>query len=382
MARVTISSNNLFPGPKGQKGDTGATGATGPAGGPVGPTGSTGPTGANGPVGATGPQGITGSTGPQGLKGDQGIQGVQGIQGATGSTGSQGNIGFTGPTGAQGATGSTGAQGATGNTGATGAQGNTGAQGSTGATGPTGADSTVVGPTGATGATGSNGISVTGATGATGPTGAAGTNGAEGATGTTGPTGAVGATGATGLTGATGATGFGTLDHLSTYYYAPFHTNSNETIANNVQHFTPVFIPKTATYDRLQILTIGTFSGTATVRLGIYNDSNGQPGTLLLDAGTVSCTAATTAYTITINQSLNAGVYWLSACTQGAATTNTFYGYSNNTATSYWSAPRTAINASPTMGWTQSGITGAFANVTASNLSTRLNTWGVAIRRS
>jgi hypothetical protein len=68
MGRVTISSNNLFPGPKGQKGDTGE----------VGPTG---------PQGATGPQGI------QGVKGDTGATGAKGDKGDTGDTGPQGPSG-------------------------------------------------------------------------------------------------------------------------------------------------------------------------------------------------------------------------------------------------------------------------------------------------
>ncbi|MFZ9922369.1 MAG: hypothetical protein ACO3E4_05605, partial [Candidatus Nanopelagicaceae bacterium] len=75
MARVTISSNNLFPGPKGQKGDTGSQG--------VGITnvidnndgtltiqygdGSSLIT-----ENLTGPKGDTGDTGPQGPKGDTG----------------------------------------------------------------------------------------------------------------------------------------------------------------------------------------------------------------------------------------------------------------------------------------------------------------------
>jgi hypothetical protein len=59
MGRVTISSNNLFPGPKGQKGDTGE----------VGPTGPTGPQGATGATGAKGDKGDTGDTGPQGPSG-------------------------------------------------------------------------------------------------------------------------------------------------------------------------------------------------------------------------------------------------------------------------------------------------------------------------
>ena len=79
MARVTISSNNLFPGPRG------AQGPAGPEGGPAGPTGPQGPQGNAGPAGAQGiqgPAGPTGAGGAQGLKGDTGNKGDKGDTGA------------------------------------------------------------------------------------------------------------------------------------------------------------------------------------------------------------------------------------------------------------------------------------------------------------
>jgi hypothetical protein len=102
MGRVTISSNNLFPGPKGEKGDQGDPG------GPPGPAG---------PAGTTGPQG---PQGPQGIQGIQGNPGAQGAEGPIGSTGLKGDKGDKGDTGA---TGATGAKGDTGNTGAQGPSG-------------------------------------------------------------------------------------------------------------------------------------------------------------------------------------------------------------------------------------------------------------------
>jgi hypothetical protein len=102
MGRVTISSNNLFPGPKGEKGDQGDPG------GPPGPTGPAGPTGPQGPQG------------PQGIQGTQGNPGAQGAEGPIGSTGLKGDKGDKGDTGA---TGSTGAKGDTGDTGAQGPSG-------------------------------------------------------------------------------------------------------------------------------------------------------------------------------------------------------------------------------------------------------------------
>jgi hypothetical protein len=51
--------------------------------------------------------------------------------------------------------------------------------------------------------------------------------------------------------------------------------------------------------------------------MGIYNDDgSGRPGSLLLDAGTVAGTA-TGFLSITINQALAAGIYWLALLGQG-----------------------------------------------------------------
>jgi hypothetical protein len=73
----------------------------------------------------------------------------------------------------------------------------------------------------------------------------------------------------------------------------------------------PFQIATTATATRLAVsVQIGTAS--RVIRLGIYSNNSTQdrPGSLLLDAGTVS--VATAGYkTITISQSLTAGTYWL-----------------------------------------------------------------------
>jgi hypothetical protein len=87
MARVTISSNNLFPGPRG------AQGPAGPSGGPEGPTGPQGP---QGNVGPQGPQGIQGPAGPTGPGGAQGLKGDTGNKGDKGDTGTPGTNGTNG----------------------------------------------------------------------------------------------------------------------------------------------------------------------------------------------------------------------------------------------------------------------------------------------
>ena len=326
MGRVTISSNNLFPGPKGEKGDPGSS---------LGATGSTGATGSQGAQGIQGPQGL------QGTQGNPGAQGAQGIQGPAGVTGNTG----AGNTGATGATGSAGANGATGSTGATGA-GNTGSTGNTGNTGNTGA----AGSAGVQGNTGN--------TGNTGATGAAGTNGA------------VGATGNTGATGTTGNTGPLTMKLASgVYYRSPIAAyGSISTTGTETNRFTCIYVPDTTSFDRLAIRTGTSFSGTQTVRLGIYADTDGKPSTVVLDAGTVSVSAANTNYEITISQSLSAGFYWLCMCTQGTApTTATYIGPPLGTTpvNIFMSAGQATPDANTNTGYQQSSVSGAFATATS-----------------
>lgn len=206
-----------------------------------------------------------------------------------------------------------------------------------------------------------------------GPAGPAGPKGDTGATGPTGPQGLKGDTGATGATGATGPAGAnGLIDAIgynSGEYYGPTHvTQTNLTLNKDVTYYAPIYIGKTTTFDRIACVTSSIFSGTASARLGIYNNnsSTGKPSTVVLDAGTVSCTAGSTTYTITINQSLSAGWYWLAINTQTVATKNVFQ--SSTTISSVF-MPLTNV-LGPRVGWNETGVTVAFATagtVTRSN---------------
>tara|TARA_R110000868_G_scaffold153750_5_gene379614 strand:+ start:1604 stop:2380 length:777 start_codon:yes stop_codon:yes gene_type:complete len=111
---------------------------------------------------------------------------------------------------------------------------------------------------------------------------------------------------------------------VSTYYYKTIATNSSIASIANRTFYLPFFIAQSTTIDRIALRTGATFSGTATVRLGIYNSSGGQPTTVSLDAGTVSATASTTNYTITVSHTLAAGLYFLAQNTQTAASTNNY----------------------------------------------------------
>lgn len=404
MGRVTISSNNLFPGPKGEKGEKGD------AGGPPGP---------QGPAGPTGPQG---EQGPQGLQGIQGPPGAQGAQGPTGSTGLKGDKGDTGATGPKGDTGATGAQGPkgdTGDTGATGPKGDIGATGAKGDTGATGAQgpSGVVSVTAPITNTGTStaaviGIDQTGITVAesqvtnlvtdlaakvptsrTISTTAPLTGGGDLSANLTlavsaGSTSIAGVLQLTDSTSSTSTTTAATPNAVKTaydladtknfiiktqstvYIRTPAAQQTGGGATANTSYYQPIYINGTITADRIALYTGPTFVGTAAVRLGIYNHdlTTGKPSTVLLDAGTVSATAANTIYQITISQTLSTGYYWLVFNQQTAPTTANYFGCGASTAVpNPFMISTTSPSVAQINGYSQSSVTGAFA--TAGTLS-------------
>ena len=349
---VTVAATTV-PGPQGPTGVQGPIGPTGPQGdvgavGPTGPQGATGPIGLTGP---TGPQGIQGATGPTGLTGPIGPTGPQGIQGETGLIGP---IGPTGPQGIQGATGPTGLTGPIGPTGPQGIQGATGPTGLTGPIGPTG-------PIGLTGATGPQGATgTTGATGAVGPTGAQGATGPQGATGAQGDPGVVTAdapitydsdTQTVGWNGDTddvpeGATNLynrvpaaGTAGQSlvkvsgsdydtewversvpwvprSGAFYGPVG-NATLNTALNTAYFLAIYFPIPTVIDSIRANVSTAGSAGAVVRLGVYaSDANGEPSSLLVDAGTIDGTT-TGLQSIAINITVS-GLVWGVAVSQVA----------------------------------------------------------------
>lgn len=134
----------------------------------------------------------------------------------------------------------------------------------------------------------------------------------------------------------------------------------------NTSYYTPIYFPNAVTLDRIVVRTGSSFSGTATVRLGIYNTTSGLPSTVLLDAGTVSATAASTDYSITISQAVGIGWYWLVMNTQTAAASNNFQSITGSTA----AGANADLGASSTTnslrtGYQQASVTGAFATATS-----------------
>jgi hypothetical protein len=96
-------------------------------------------------------------------------------------------------------------------------------------------------------------------------------------------------------------------------------SQTQQPFSNGSLVFVPMMLAVGRTADRIGIEV--TSAGTASVsvhRLGIWADSGGAPGTLLVDAGTVA-TDSTGLKEVTISQALAANtLYWLGVVQQGA----------------------------------------------------------------
>jgi hypothetical protein len=155
-----------------------------------------------------------------------------------------------------------------------------------------------------------------------------------------------------------------------TYYTTSSNTLTTGTAAGSTGtvSFIPFLVEQTTTFDRIACRTGGTVTGTSTVRLGIYNNSNRKPTTVLLDAGTVAATATVTIYSITINQTLNPGWYWLAHVVNSTTGTNTFYQVTDGVP--FNQSPISSATFAFQPYYVQTGVTGAFATASPSATAT------------
>lgn len=160
-----------------------------------------------------------------------------------------------------------------------------------------------------------------------------------------------------------------------TYYTAASNSNTllSMTLTLNAVSYLPFLVEKTQTFDRIACRTSSTVTGSGTMRLGIYNNSNKRPSTVLLDAGTVAFSAVSTVYAITIDQTLTPGWYWLAAVMQSSGGSTSFVTVGESVPFNVMSLSATMNAFQPT--WSQTGVTGAFdtaASLTATTTSRTL----------
>jgi len=313
--------------------------------------------------------GAQGTTGAQGFGYAQ-LQGATGAQGVQGLTGSQGTQGLQGSTGLQGAIGTQGAQGTQG---VQGNQGTTGSQGTQGVQGVIGDDGFVAQPTAP-----ANTSLLWLKTDETAATLNLGTTSAAGVLQLTDSTSSTSTT--TAATPNAVKTAYDLADSKLLKYATPWQTkyrstywyeakNGSQIVTNtytiNRMVFTPVFIQENITLDRIGA-ECTSLVASSTYRLGIYNaDSNGVPSTLVIDAGTID-TSSTGAKSITISQSLSAGLYYLVGCQQGGATNAIMRAYHNIIGNF---APIANTSMSTTLyntSYAQDSVSGAFPSSTSS----------------
>lgn len=115
------------------------------------------------------------------------------------------------------------------------------------------------------------------------------------------------------------------------------------------------------TLDRIQVQHFTTQAAGEVARLGIYNDNGrGYPGTLLLDAGTVDLSTAIATKSITINQAVAAGLYWLVCVKQGTGSTSALvtFGADDQLQSPFMPCHSTTLFWGY-VAWRQTGVTGA-----------------------
>jgi hypothetical protein len=135
----------------------------------------------------------------------------------------------------------------------------------------------------------------------------------------------------------------------NSFYRTPGRVGSTEAAVVDRLYYYPLFTPQGVTLDRIQVKG-GVLTSAGTVRLGLYKESNGVPGELILDAGTVSVTTGAEV-AVTISQAVGAGFFFVAGVLQTPLATKTFTTLSVTTIEfANYMNPRATDDA--TYGWT------------------------------
>lgn len=162
--------------------------------------------------------------------------------------------------------------------------------------------------------------------------------------------------------------------YKSGFYYfcnSPGSAGTSITQGNSTARATPFAVAKSVSITRLGCEFTVAGEANSVIRLGIYNDDGtGLPGTVALDAGTIStgtgnagnvATGGTPGvYEITVSTTLPPGMYWAGAAVQGAAATQPTMRIVNN-ASFVAPVPTATIPAANAinLGYQMAGVSGA-----------------------
>jgi hypothetical protein len=192
---------------------------------------------------------------------------------------------------------------------------------------------------------------------------------------------------ATGLSWTTPAAGDKSqLWHKESGYYIKPYTSagySNAELTAGTVFYIPIYLPNYP-LDRIGFRTsVNTVN--MVVRMGIYNAdlTTGKPSTVYLDAGTVTANTTNTNFQITISTTPPAGYYFLAINCQSVisggvdvvAQTRASSQFGN-----FGQTTSTLEGTSFTFGFTQTGVTGAFATAGTLTPNTNSNPILVAVR--
>lgn len=195
--------------------------------------------------------------------------------------------------------------------------------------------------------------------------------------------------GNTGATGSTvdpttaGANWFPSAYLSGNYYYcnSAGAVATSNVLVNNTARVSPWIVTQSVTITRLfaEVSALGT--NTSVLRVGVWADNgNGVPGTLVLDAGTISTGTSNSGtvgtgvgiWQLTVSQALTPGLYWVGGALQGATAQPTIRVNNNTGVLPYHQPLGTTLSAAAglaTYGWAQSSVSGALGNWTGTTLS-------------
>ena len=136
-------------------------------------------------------------------------------------------------------------------------------------------------------------------------------------------------------------------------------------LTDDTMYLVPIFISESFTIDRIAV-EVTTSAASATVRLGLYSSVDSVPSALIADFGTVDA-STTGVKELTISQALTKGLIWGAYVCSNSSSVRLRQISDGHQMLTF---PSTAAQAFDTIGYTQTGVTGALPNPTTATIKT------------